>query len=78
MEKVQHFILLFQRTDSVTFIIRLKSYEEDLLIYLTLSPKEGEEIEPYKIIREEFSKFMQVVDVCFVVGFSTPQYNIIL
>jgi hypothetical protein len=34
------------------------SYEEDLLIYPTLSPKEGEEIEPYKAIREEFRKFM--------------------
>ena len=46
------------------------SYEDDLLIYPTLSPKEGEEIEPYKTVREEFRKYMQAADVCIVIGFS--------
>jgi NAD-dependent SIR2 family protein deacetylase len=46
------------------------NYVENLLVYPTLSPKNGTEIEPYRTIRNEFKKFMEVADVCIIVGFS--------
>jgi len=46
------------------------NYIENMLVYPTVSPKSGEEIEPYKTIRDEFKKFMDVADVCIVIGFS--------
>ncbi|MDQ3884931.1 MAG: SIR2 family protein [Thermoproteota archaeon] len=46
------------------------NYVEDMLIYPTLSPKGGQEFEPYKTIREKFKKFMDKVGICIVIGFS--------
>lgn len=46
------------------------NYLKNLLVYPTLSPKDGQEIEPYSTMREEFKSFMVVSDVCVVIGFS--------
>jgi hypothetical protein len=46
------------------------NYVEDMLIYPTLSPKDGQELEPYNIIREKFKDFMDEADACIVIGFS--------
>ena len=46
------------------------NYVENILICPTLSPKDGTEIEPSNTIRNEFKKFMEVADVCIIVGFS--------
>jgi hypothetical protein len=46
------------------------NYVENLLVYPTLSPKDGTEIEPYKTIREEFKRFMETADACIIIGFS--------
>ena len=46
------------------------NYLEDLLIYPTLSPKEGAEIEPYMTIRKQFEVLMDTMDACIVIGFS--------
>lgn len=46
------------------------NYIENLLIYPTISPKDGEEKEPYKTIREKFKEFMDIADICIVIGFS--------
>jgi hypothetical protein len=46
------------------------NYVENLLVYPTVSPKDGQEIEPYRTIREEFRKYMETADVCIVIGFS--------
>ena len=40
------------------------------MIYPTISPKDGEEKEPYKTIREKFKEFMDIADICIVIGFS--------
>jgi hypothetical protein len=45
-------------------------YVEDMLIYPTLSPKDGPEVEPYIIIRDKFRSIMEKVGVCIVIGFS--------
>ena len=41
-----------------------------VIVYPTLSPKDGAEVEPYKTIREEFKRFMETADVCIIIGFS--------
>jgi SIR2-like domain len=46
------------------------NYLEDLLIYPTLSPKEGAEVEPYMTIRKQFEVLMDTMDACIVIGFS--------
>jgi NAD-dependent SIR2 family protein deacetylase len=46
------------------------NYVENLLVYPTLSPKDGAEVEPYKTIREEFRKYMEGADLCIIIGFS--------
>jgi hypothetical protein len=46
------------------------NYVENLLVYPTLSPKGGAEIEPYKTIREEFKRYMEIADACIIIGFS--------
>ncbi|MEX0597944.1 MAG: SIR2 family protein [Candidatus Paceibacterota bacterium] len=47
------------------------NYEEDFLIYPTLSPKdEANGREPYKTILKQFEEIMNNVDACIVVGFS--------
>jgi hypothetical protein len=46
------------------------NYIENLLVYPTISPKDGEEKEPYKTIRERFEKYMNTANVCIVIGFS--------
>lgn len=46
------------------------NYEYNMLVYPTLSPKDGFEKEPYKSIRENFDVFMKTVDVCIVIGYS--------
>ncbi len=46
------------------------NYTENLLVYPTVSPKDGQEIEPYKTIRDGFKKFMESADACIVIGFS--------
>lgn len=40
------------------------------MVYPTLSPKDGAEVEPYKTIREEFRKYMEGADLCIIIGFS--------
>lgn len=47
-----------------------QNYLENLLVYPTLSPKAGKEIEPYKTIREKFRKFIEGAELCIVIGFS--------
>ncbi|MFY9300115.1 MAG: SIR2 family protein [Candidatus Nitrosotenuis sp.] len=47
-----------------------EKYEEDFLIYPTLSPKDGAKKEPYKTIRKHFSQEMSKSDGCIVIGFS--------
>lgn len=46
------------------------NYLENMLVYPTLSPKDGQEVEPYSKIREEYRKFMETANTCVVVGFS--------
>ena len=46
------------------------NYKENLLIYPTVSPKDGEEKEPYKTIRSHFENFMKEAFMCIVIGFS--------
>lgn len=47
------------------------SYVEDMLIYPTVSPKTGQQREPYKTIRERFKKeLLESTDVCIIIGFS--------
>jgi hypothetical protein len=47
------------------------NYIEQMLVYPTLSPKDGQEVEPYKTIREKFKEeLMKRTDVCIVIGFS--------
>jgi hypothetical protein len=46
------------------------NYSENLLVYPTVSPKDGEFMEPYKTIRATFKKFMETNDICIVIGFS--------
>jgi len=47
------------------------NYEEDFLIYPTLSPKEESNgREPYNAILKKFDDIMKSVDVCIVIGFS--------
>ena len=45
-------------------------YTANMLIYPTLSPKDGYEKEPYKSIRDNFEKSMKSIDICIVIGFS--------
>jgi hypothetical protein len=52
------------------------NYVENLLVYPTLSPKDGAEVEPYKTIREEFRKYMEGADLCIVIGFSFRDMHI--
>ncbi|QLH08923.1 SIR2 family protein [Candidatus Nitrosotenuis sp. DW1] len=47
------------------------NYEEDFLIYPTLSPKEeANGREPYNTILKKFDEIMKSIDVCIVIGFS--------
>ena len=46
------------------------SYTDNLLVYPTMSPKDGHEKDPYKTIRQHFVKQMKTSDVCIVIGFS--------
>lgn len=47
------------------------NYDEDFLIYPTLSPKnEAESKEPYNIILDRFDESLKFLDVCIVIGFS--------
>lgn len=46
------------------------NYIENLLVYPTVSPKNGEAMEPYKTIRAAFMEFMESADICLVIGFS--------
>lgn len=47
------------------------NYIEPMLVYPTLSPKDGQEVKPYKTIREKFKKeLLKSTDVCIVIGFS--------
>lgn len=42
------------------------NYIEDFLIYPTVSPKDGYEIEPYVTIRKQFDNFMKEAEICIV------------
>jgi hypothetical protein len=46
------------------------NYADNMLVYPTVSPKDGEETEPYRTIRENFRGFMESADACIVIGFS--------
>lgn len=47
------------------------NYEEDFLIYPTLSPKEeAEGKEPYSTILDRFDENLKLLDACIVIGFS--------
>lgn len=47
------------------------NYSEQMLVYPTLSPKDGQEVDPYKTIREKFKEELtERTDVCIVIGFS--------
>ncbi|MEO9307460.1 MAG: SIR2 family protein [Nitrososphaera sp.] len=52
------------------------NYEENMLVYPTLSPKDGYEKEPYKSIRDNFVKMMDISDLCIVIGFSFRDIHI--
>lgn len=41
-----------------------------MLVYPTLSPKEGAVIEPYMTISKQFEVLMDTLDACIVIGFS--------
>ena len=43
---------------------------ESILIYPTLSPKNGKNNEPYRTILGKFDEYMQKADACIVIGFS--------
>ena len=43
---------------------------DDLLVYPTVSPKDGYEKEPYKTIRSHFERELNNSDACIVIGFS--------
>jgi hypothetical protein len=47
-----------------------------MLVYPTLSPKDGYEKEPYKSIRDNFVKMMDISDLCIVIGFSFRDIHI--
>ncbi|MDE2591107.1 MAG: SIR2 family protein [Patescibacteria group bacterium] len=49
---------------------RDSNYEENMLVYPTLSPKDGYEREPYMSIRRNFEIEMKNADACIVIGFS--------
>lgn len=59
----------FLRTDEES-IVSDPSYTNNLVIYPTISPKDGMEIEPFRTVRNEFEKFLLKADACFVIGFS--------
>jgi len=42
----------------------------NLLIAPTISPKDGHEKEPFKTIRQKFINYLEIADVCIVIGFS--------
>ena len=52
------------------------NFEKDYLIYPTLSPKDGQELEPYMTIRDEFIEALGKIDVCVVIGFSFRDQHI--
>ena len=43
---------------------------ENILIYPTLDPKDGLDVEPFASINDKFKVHMGIVDVCVVVGYS--------
>jgi hypothetical protein len=45
-------------------------YNQNMVIYPTLSPKEEELLEPYNTIIQRFKKFMKSADMCIVIGYS--------
>lgn len=46
------------------------NYSASMLVYPTMSPKDGHELEPFKTIRNHFVNLMKTADACFVIGFS--------
>jgi hypothetical protein len=46
------------------------NFENNVLVYPTLCPKDGEEREPFKSIRDRFDQYMTEAEYCFVIGFS--------
>ena len=65
----EHTIHKFIKTDEETISDDPK-IKENLVIYPTLSPKNGKNNEPYKTILSAFDQYMQKADVCVVIGFS--------
>jgi len=51
-------------------MIQDPNFEDNLLIYPTLSPKDGAVLEPYSSIKSQFEKFLHDADVCICIGFS--------
>lgn len=46
------------------------NYKSNILVYPTMSPKDGHELEPYRTIRNNFIEYMDKADACVVIGFS--------
>lgn len=46
------------------------NYDDDYLIYPSLSPKDGMYYQPYATIREKFKDILLKSDICIVIGFS--------
>ena len=73
-----HGSLTWREHSSLGFIKEPKNEEKiintaeltNLLIYPTLSPKDGHEKDPFKTIRKKFKDFLLECDLCLIIGFS--------
>lgn len=50
--------------------------KENLVIYPTISPKNGVEFEPYMTVRKHFDDYLKSADACLVIGFSFRDQHI--
>lgn len=66
-EHISHGIV---KTDDESKISLDEKYLKNLLIYPTISPKNGHTEEPFKTIRARFTEFLESADLCVVIGFS--------
>lgn len=58
------------KTDDESKLSLDEKHVKNLLIYPTISPKDGHVEEPFKTIRSRFAEFLKESDVCVVIGFS--------
>jgi hypothetical protein len=65
----EHILNWIERTSEETITTDPK-YPTNMLIYPTLTPKDGLEKEPYKSVYHNFVNYMKDADMCIVIGFS--------